>query len=129
MRCRGLHANVFKGKKTAQFNGLFAEDGFREMPKIKQYYAVDMVFLLIATSIDRSLCLEGCCELSRMYVQYGDIVNRVLVDQRDKSRVDGELMVLRPETEKSNRVVEIVCVVKPPWFMYSNVTTSRSCSR
>lgn len=43
-----------------------------------------------------------------MSVQYSDILNKVLFDQRDESWAEGELMMLRSEIEEFKRIVETV---------------------
>lgn len=54
------------------------------MLKGKNRYAEDMVFPVTAMSTDKSVGLEGRCELTQVNVQYINIARKVLVDQRKK---------------------------------------------
>lgn len=102
----GLHVDFAKTGKTTQLNGLFTADGLRGMLEGKDYYAVDMVFPFVAAFIDRSLGFEEKCELTRMNVLYIEIINKVLVDHRDRRWREGELLRLRGEIREFKSVVE-----------------------
>lgn len=52
------------------------------MLKKTGHFAVDTIFPTVASSTDRSIGFEADCDLTRLEVQYTDILNRVLVDQR-----------------------------------------------
>lgn len=51
---RSLHADFPEKEQTAQLRSLLTEDRLREMMKGRIYYAVETVFLYVATFIDRS---------------------------------------------------------------------------
>lgn len=95
----------------------------------RAYYAVDTVFPLTASFIDRRIGIGGRCELTPMNAQYSDIVFKVLVDRRDESWVNGELMMLRSENEELRRTVERVFALHCPFgFVCSEVRPFRSSS-
>lgn len=54
-----------------------------------------------------------------MNVQSSDIVSKLFVDQRDDSWADGELMMLRPETEVFKHIAERVFALQCPIGLYT----------
>lgn len=62
---------------------------------------------------------EGNCDLARMNVQYTDIANRVLVDQRDVRRVERKLSKLRCEIKEFKNVFQKVSALQCTAGLYS----------
>lgn len=80
-----------------------------------------MVFLFVASFIERSVGFDGKCDMTRMNVRYRDIVVKVVVDHRKLQCVGGELSGLRREIEEYKRVVYRVCALHCPsgWSIIS----------
>lgn len=95
---RGRHVSLAKQReKRAQLYSFITGEGLRGILEGKDYYAVDMIFLSIASFTDKMLGLEGRCELSRLSGKYSETVTKVLGDEKDDSWVIGGLMMLRSE--------------------------------
>lgn len=54
-----------------------------------------------------------------MNVEYSDIVNKVLVDQRDESLVDGRLMILRSESKEFKCIFDRKFAWHCPFGLYT----------
>lgn len=80
-------------KKTAQLSCLFTGDELQRMLEGEDSYGTDMVVPFIAGFVSKSLSFEGRFELTRMNVQYSDIVSKILLHQRDEIWVEAELMM------------------------------------
>lgn len=73
-----------KKEKTAQLNRLLTGNGLRGMLRSKIHYADDMVFSFVALFTDKSIGFEANFDRTRMNVQRTYIVNKVLVNHREK---------------------------------------------
>lgn len=69
---------------------------------------VSVFFLFGAAFTGRGLSFSRRCKLTEMNIQYTDIVNRVLPEQRSDVWAQGELMMPRSENEVLKPVVERV---------------------
>lgn len=63
-----LHVHIARKEKTAELNVLYTEDGLGGLLGRKDHYAIDIVFPLVASFMNKSIglkraltCPEGVC--------------------------------------------------------------------
>lgn len=66
----------------------------------KNHYVADMVSPFVASFTESSVGLEANRDLTRISVQYVDIITKMLVHHREMQWVERELSKLQSETEE-----------------------------
>lgn len=104
----GLHVDSAKKEKTEHLSCLLMKKELPVMLEGKDFYVSHMVFPFVAAFIDSDLSFEQQCEVTRVSVQYNDMISKVLVDHVDVSWGKEELCTLRSEIAEFKTAVKRV---------------------